>query len=74
MKKELGILTFLNEVEEKHVKFEVQMDNKVIECLLKYADREMNKNERRDIFINWAFNDIIKKQLTKEKQNGIKRL
>jgi hypothetical protein len=63
MDKKLGSLKILKETEEKFVKLDVEMDDVLITSLVDYTIANSSAEELRNIFINWAFNDILKKQL-----------
>ncbi len=65
--KDIGTLKILKEVEEKWVRLDVEMSDSLINMLLEYADREMDEEERKKLFITWAFLDVVRKQMKKDK-------
>lgn len=62
-KEELGSLKILKETEEKVVRLDIEMDDVLVKSLIDYTLANSDAKELRDILINWAFNDILKKQL-----------
>ena len=66
MKKE-SIMKILKETEEKWVRLDVNMDKKVEDLLEQYAYTHITAKELAQLVINWSFNDIIKNQLRKAK-------
>ncbi len=63
--KDVATLKILKETEEKWVRMDVEMSDSLINMLIAYADREMSAEERKNLFLNWAFLDIIRKAIKK---------
>jgi hypothetical protein len=63
----------LKETPEKWVKLDVEMDDFTVNALLNHADKNMSEEERKNLYLNWAFLDVIRKQLAKEVKQCRKR-
>lgn len=63
---DVASLKILKETPEKWVRLDVEMSETLINILLTYADEMMSEEERKDLYLNWAFLDIVRKQLAKE--------
>lgn len=66
-KEELGFLKILSEKDEKWVQMEVEMDGSLTKILVAYAKDKMSGKELDALLINWSFNDVLKKQIEREK-------
>jgi len=67
-REEVGTLKILKETPEEWVRMDVQMDDSLVDLLVDYAKKNMSKEEIRSELINWAFLDVLKKQITREKR------
>ena len=66
-KKETGHMRILKETPEKWVKLDVEMDDTTINLLVGYAEKTMSATEKSELLVNWAFLDILRKQIGRKK-------
>lgn len=69
-KKEDFNIKILKESVEKYVKLDIEMSNLTIRFFVEYANKNMTRKEKEELLINWAFTDILIKQVNKESKNG----
>jgi len=63
--KEKSIIKILKETEEKWVRLDIEFNEEIEGLLEQYAYKHITTKELAQLVINWAFNDIINKQLRK---------
>lgn len=68
-KKKMYEFEIVGEAEEEVVKMDVEMSNDLVDFLVEYAHDNMTTKERDQVLLNWAFNEILKKQIKEEKRN-----
>ena len=68
--KEVGQLKIIKERNKKYVELDVEMDGNLPNLLVKYAEKNMDEEEKRELLINWAFGDILERQIASERLSG----
>ena len=58
-----GFMNILSEKDQEYVILEVSMDDVLQKALLKYANDNLSKEEYEAFKLDWAFNDILKKNI-----------